>query len=40
MQMYKYGLAVVFLVLFQSFAFAQSPKGGGGGTRSRLRLSD
>ena len=27
--MYKYGLAVVFLVLFQSFAFAQSPKGGG-----------
>ena len=37
--MYKYGLAVVFLVLFQSFAFAQSPKGGGG-TLSRLRLSD
>ena len=36
--MYKYGLAVVFLVLFQSFAFAQSPKGGG--TLSRLRLSD
>ena len=29
--MSKYGLAVVFLVLFQSFAFAQSPRGGGGG---------
>ena len=26
--MSKYGLAVVFLVLFQSFAFAQSPRGG------------
>lgn len=29
--MSKYGLAVVFLVLFQSFAFAQSPRGGEGG---------
>ena len=29
--MHKYGLAVIFVVLFQSFTFAQSPKGGGGG---------
>lgn len=29
--MHKYGLAVIFVVLFQSFTFAQSPKGGEGG---------